>query len=431
MNMIEAENVSKIYNIYKKPSDRLKEAMSFIKKKSYGEKFYALDSVSFQVEKGETFGIVGVNGAGKSTILKIITGITNASAGTVAVNGRVSALLELGAGFNMQYTGRQNIYLNGVMRGIPKEEMDERIQDIIKFADIGDFLDNPVRMYSSGMFARLAFAVAINVDPEILIVDEALAVGDAAFQAKCFRKFEQLCEKGVTILFVSHDISSVKRMCNRAMWLENGKVREIGEAAKVCNRFSSYMMERKNQEIIADIDKEEQDSQQDSDFIKKEEILLSKYSPIPEDCDRAGTGEAKIRSLFITNKDGQNVSQLAAYHTYDFHIVAEFMRPQKEVLIGLVFENTRALSVFYLNNYNEDNTLDVKEAGIYEMTFKVTLPGLQKNSYLISPAVATGTQLENVMLDWCHNVMTVQVENPGFNLSVLDLNPEDIMFRKL
>ena len=429
MNMIEANNVSKIYRIYKQPIDRFKESMSFIKKKVYGEDFYALKDITFDVKKGETFGIVGVNGAGKSTLLKIITGITNATTGGIQVNGRVSALLELGAGFNLQYTGKENIYLNGIMRGISKEEMDERIPDIIKFADIGDFINNPVRMYSSGMFARLAFAVAINVDPEILIVDEALSVGDAAFQAKCFRKFEQLREKEITILFVSHDIGSVKRMCNRAMWLENGAVREIGEAPRICNRFSSFMMERRNQQLMEDIGIELQRVQTDVQAVQSE--ISDKCPKIPEDCDRAGTGDARIKSCFITGNNGKMTNQLVAYQTYEFHIIAEFYMPKNEVLIGLVFENTRALSVFYLNNYNEDTSLDVQEPGIYEMIYRITLPGLQKNDYLISPAVATGTQLENVMHDWCHNVLTVQVENPGFNLSVLDLSPEDVMFKKI
>jgi ABC-type polysaccharide/polyol phosphate transport system ATPase subunit len=427
MNMIEAKGVSKVYKIYKQPIDRLKEAMSFIKKRVYGEDFYALKDISFDVKKGETFGIIGVNGAGKSTLLKIITGITNSSTGSIQVRGRVSALLELGAGFNVQYTGRQNIYLNGIMRGIEKDEMNERMPDIIKFADIGEFIDNPVRMYSSGMFARLAFAVAINVDPEILIVDEALSVGDSAFQAKCFRKFQQLRDKGVTILFVSHDIGSVKRMCNRAMWIANGTIREIGESSKVCNRFSSFMMEQRNRQLLED--EEAQESEKDPQI--KKTYLSDNYPKLPDNCDRAGTGEAKIQSCFVTGSENEITNQLVAYKTYSFHIVVEFFKPKRDVLIGLVFENTRALSVFYLNNYNEDTSLDVSEPGMYEMVYKITLPGLQKNDYLISPAVATGTQTDNVMHDWCHNVLTVQVENPGFNLSVLDLHPEDVRLKKL
>jgi len=429
-NAIDVRDVSKLYKIYKKPSDRLREAMSLIRKRAYGEEFHALNDITFSVKKGETFGIVGVNGAGKSTLLKIITGITSATTGAVDVEGRVSAMLELGAGFNMQYTGRQNIYLNGVMRGISKEEMDMRMDDIVRFADIGDFMDNPVRMYSSGMFARLAFAVAINVDPDILIVDEALAVGDAAFQAKCFSKFEELAQGGVTILFVSHDIGSVKRMCDRAMWLLDGRIKDIGDAARVCNRFSGYMMERRNAELLAEGCGEVSDGDTETELRADGRNLcdLSKYPPLPADFDRSGTGDAVVRSVFVTDTAANMVNRLDAYETYDFHVVVEFFKPAKDVLIGITFENVKALSVFYLNNYKENKRLDVSEPGVYEMVFRVKLPGLQKNDYLISPAVATGDQISNVMLDWCHNVLDVSVDNPGFNISVIDIVPESIGF---
>ncbi len=421
-NAISVRDVSKTFKIYKKPSDRLREAMSFVRKKVYGEAFHALSDITFDVKKGETFGIVGVNGAGKSTLLKIITGITSATTGAVDVEGRVSAMLELGAGFNMQYTGRQNIYLNGVMRGISKDEMDERMDDILRFADIGDFIDNPVRMYSSGMFARLAFAVAINVDPDILIVDEALAVGDAAFQAKCFSKFEELSKKGVTILFVSHDIGSVKRMCDRAMWLLDGEIRDIGDAARVCNRFSGYMMERRNAELLAQRGEAAEDQKEEP-----ETHDLSKYPPLPADFDRSGTGDAKVRSVFVTDTNKTIVNRLDAYGTYNFHVVAEFFKPTKDAIIGITFENVKALAVFYLNNYKEGQSLSV-EPGVYEMIFHVTLPGLQKNDYLISPAVAVGDQMTNIKLDWCHNVLPVSVDNPGFNISMIDIEVESVEF---
>jgi ABC-type polysaccharide/polyol phosphate transport system ATPase subunit len=421
-NAISVRDVSKTFKIYKKPSDRLREAMSFVRKKVYGEEFHALNGITFDVRKGETFGIVGVNGAGKSTLLKIITGITSATTGAVDVEGRVSAMLELGAGFNMQYTGRQNIYLNGVMRGISRDEMDGRMDDILRFADIGDFIDNPVRMYSSGMFARLAFAVAINVDPDILIVDEALAVGDAAFQAKCFSKFEELSRRSVTILFVSHDIGSVKRMCDRAMWLLDGEIRDIGDAARVCNRFSGYMMERRNAELLA-----QRGEAAEGVWEERGAHDLSTYPPLPVDFDRSGTGDAKVRSVFVTDKNKTIVNRLDAYETYNFHVVAEFFKPTKDAIIGITFENVKALAVFYLNNYREGQSLRV-EPGVYEMIFRVTLPGLQKNDYLISPAVAAGDQMTNIKLDWCHNVLPVSVDNPGFNISMIDIEVESVEF---
>ena len=218
---IAVENVNKIYKLYDRPKDRMFEALGLTKKKKHHEK-YALSDVSFHVKKGECVGIIGTNGSGKSTILKIITGVLNQTSGNVTVNGRISALLELGAGFNMEYTGLENIYLNGTMNGFSEAEIDARMQDILDFADIGDYVNQPCKTYSSGMFVRLAFSVGINIDPEILIVDEALSVGDVFFQAKCFHKFEEFKEMGKTIIFVSHDLSSIAKYCDRVILLDQG-----------------------------------------------------------------------------------------------------------------------------------------------------------------------------------------------------------------
>lgn len=227
---IKVEKVDKIYKLYDKPSDRFKEALGLSRKPKYRE-HYALKDVSFDVKRGETVGIIGTNGSGKSTILKIITGVLNPTHGNVEIKGRISALLELGAGFNMEYTGIENVYLNGTMTGFSKEEIDEKMDDILAFADIGDFVHQPVKTYSSGMFVRLAFAVAINIDPEILIVDEALSVGDVFFQNKCYRKFEEFKEQGKTILFVSHDLGSISKYCDRVVLLNQGvKIAEGGAA---------------------------------------------------------------------------------------------------------------------------------------------------------------------------------------------------------
>ena len=218
---ISINHLSKVYKLYDKPVDRLKESLGLTKQKKYRE-HYALRDVSFQVKRGETVGIIGTNGSGKSTILKIITGVLNPTQGEVQVNGRISALLELGAGFNMEYSGLENVYLNGTMIGFTREEIDKKLDDILAFADIGDFIHQPVKTYSSGMFVRLAFAVAINIEPEILIVDEALSVGDVFFQAKCYKKFEDFKKMGKTILFVSHDLGSISKYCDRVVLLDKG-----------------------------------------------------------------------------------------------------------------------------------------------------------------------------------------------------------------
>ena len=233
---IRVDDVSKLYKLYDKPSDRLKESLGLTRKKLYKE-HYALHNVSFDVKRGETVGIIGTNGSGKSTILKIITGVLNPSGGHVEIDGRISALLELGAGFNMEYTGIENIYLNGTMIGFSREEIDAKMQDILDFADIGDFVHQPVKTYSSGMFVRLAFAVAINIDPEILIVDEVLAVGDAAFQEKCQERMHHMLENGTTLLFVSHTMATVRQLCDHAIWLNKGDVVMQGEAESVCDAY--------------------------------------------------------------------------------------------------------------------------------------------------------------------------------------------------
>lgn len=237
---IELKHITKTYAMYAKPTDRLKEALDF-RRRSYHDTFYALNDVNIHVKKGEMIGFIGENGSGKSTLLKIITGVLTPTSGEMQINGNIAALLELGSGFNPEYSGYDNIYLNGMVLGFTKEQVDEMVDDIISFADIGDHLYQPVKTYSSGMFVRLAFAVAINVDPEILIVDEALAVGDLEFQLKCMEKFTEFRNAGKTILFVSHDVNAVRRFCDRVYWLKNGVVENEGETMEVTEEYENFL----------------------------------------------------------------------------------------------------------------------------------------------------------------------------------------------
>ena len=237
---IELKHITKTYAMYAKPTDRLKEALDF-RRRSYHDTFYALNDVNIHVKKGEMIGFIGENGSGKSTLLKIITGVLTPTSGEMQINGNIAALLELGSGFNPEHSGYDNIYLNGMVLGFTKEQVDEMVDDIISFADIGDHLYQPVKTYSSGMFVRLAFAVAINVDPEILIVDEALAVGDLEFQLKCMEKFTEFRNAGKTILFVSHDVNAVRRFCDRVYWLKNGVVENEGETMEVTEEYENFL----------------------------------------------------------------------------------------------------------------------------------------------------------------------------------------------
>ena len=238
--ILEAKHLSKLYKLYDKPSDRVKESLSF-SKKSYHRDYYALKDINFTIKKGETIGVVGKNGSGKSTLLKILTEVLTPTEGELAINGKVAALLELGAGFNGEYTGLKNIYLNGSIMGFTRAEMDKKVDDIVKFADIGDYINQPVKLYSSGMFVRLAFSVATHVEPDILIIDEALAVGDVRFQLKCMDKFLEFKEKGVTIIYVSHDVNSIKRFCDRTLWINEGKLEADGPTDTITDMYLDYL----------------------------------------------------------------------------------------------------------------------------------------------------------------------------------------------
>lgn len=257
--IIDIKHLNKVYNLYDKPIDRLKEVLSPTHK-CYHREHYALNDINLEIKKGESVGIVGKNGSGKSTLLKIITGVLNPTSGEMNVQGKISALLELGAGFNPEYTGIENIYLNGTMMGYSKAEMDEKVDDIIAFADIGDFINQPVKTYSSGMFARLAFAVSINVEPEILIVDETLSVGDTRFQIKCMDKMKEMMEGGTTVLFVSHDINAIRRFCTKCVWINEGRLKEIGSVNTVSDHYMDFLKildvenERKKEEHVSEIE---------------------------------------------------------------------------------------------------------------------------------------------------------------------------------
>lgn len=239
--VISIQALIKLYKLYSHPIDRLKETIHIPSSKPYSQDFYALKDISFEVKRGETVGILGKNGAGKSTLLKIITGVLSQTSGTIQVNGIVSALLELGAGFNPEYTGMENIYLNGAMMGMSRDLVDQKLDQIIAFADIGNFIFQPVKTYSSGMFARLAFAVAISIQPDILIVDEALSVGDTRFQIKCMDYMKELMEGGTTVLFVSHDINAVRRFCKRCIWIDSGTVIMDGDVNYVADAYTDFL----------------------------------------------------------------------------------------------------------------------------------------------------------------------------------------------
>ncbi len=278
--VIEAKNVGKRYDIYPHPFDRVKELLFFGRKRFHTE-LWALKDISFNVRRGEAFGFIGSNGAGKSTLLKLISGISKPTEGTISVKGRVSALMELGAGFHHEFTGRDNIYMNCSILGMTKEEIEEKIDKIIEFSELGDFIDRPIKIYSTGMFMRLGFSVAINTDPEILLIDEILAVGDEYFQSKCYKKIKEFREQGKTVIFVSHSINTVRGLCDRVMWLDNGKMREIGDSVRVTEDYLNFQRARIGRKLGG--------------------VVQDKSGEIPK-ITRQGTREAEITKVEFLNE---------------------------------------------------------------------------------------------------------------------------------
>lgn len=299
---IKVEGLSKCYQIYNNPQDRLKQMLMRGRKQYYRE-FWALKDVSFEITKGECFGVLGRNGAGKSTLLQILAGTLNPSAGNISISGRVAALLELGSGFDPEFSGRENVYINAALLGLSHREIDSKFDAIVTFSEIGEFLDQPVKTYSSGMLVRLAFATAIHVEPDILIVDEALAVGDFAFQHKCMTRIKKIIADGVTVILVTHDVGAVMANCNRALMLRNGAICTIGSAADTCDRYleaSAVMSEDKYE--LPELQKLHKiDSSQ---FDTTTESIVNNLQPLPA-INRWGTGQIQLAAWSLSNSHGK------------------------------------------------------------------------------------------------------------------------------
>lgn len=369
---IRVDDISKMYKLYDKPSDRFKEALGLTKEKKYHE-HYALNHVSFDVKKGETVGIIGTNGSGKSTILKIITGVLNPTGGNLTVNGRISALLELGAGFNMEYTGIENIYLNGTMMGFSREEIDSRLDSILQFADIGDFVHQPVKTYSSGMFVRLAFAVAINIDPEILIVDEALSVGDVFFQVKCYHKFEEFKKMGKTILFVSHDLGSISKYCDRVILLNKGKKIAEGEPKKIVDMYKQVLVE---QEEVRDVPQEHKEDETVGCWKEKMEVN-------PNYLDY-GEKAAEIVDFAIVDDRGEITSNIQKDSEFTIKFKVLFHRDIEEPIFAFTIKDLQGTEVTGTNTmYENISTGTVKKGEVRTVEFKQKM-NLQGRNYLLA-----------------------------------------------
>lgn len=394
---ISVNNVSKMYKLYDNPMDRLKESLGLSRKKKYKE-HYALNDVSFQVHKGETVGIIGTNGSGKSTILKIITGVLNPTQGQVVVDGRISALLELGAGFNGEYSGIENVYLNGTMIGFSREEIDAKLQDILDFADIGDFVNQPVKTYSSGMFVRLAFAVAINIEPEILIVDEALSVGDVFFQAKCYRKFEEFKEMGKTILFVSHDLSSIGKYCDRVVLLNKGKKLAEGDAKEMVNLYRRVLVNQyeepeeatKEETQDAVVEPDDPVTEGEKETVKKPGVvrreegdqMKSKLNLNPEVLEY-GSKLAEIEDFAIRDDSGMITNVIEKGQEFSVDMKIRFQEDISEPIFAFTLKDLKGTEITGTNTMYENTPMKPQKKGdVRYVTFTQKMP-LEAGEYML------------------------------------------------
>jgi len=361
---IKVKNLTKIYHLYDKPQDRLKEALNPFNK-SYHHDFFAMDGVSFEIKKGETVGIIGKNGAGKSTLLKMITGVLTPTSGTIETTGTISSLLELGAGFNPDMTGMENIYLNGTLMGFSKEEMATRVEAILEFADIGEFIHQPVKMYSSGMFARLAFSVSIAVEPDILIVDEALSVGDMAFQMKCFKKFQDFQAQGRTILFVTHGLDTVIRYCNRGIVIDNGKMvfdnspKMAVDAFKKILSGNFYEAEKSEEVVTTDI--------------LDEQVYLKEFFDRHIELDTYGNGKATIIDYGILDQNNKPSAILDYNSEFKIVIKVKFFEDTEDPIFAFTLKDSKGLEITGTNSMMK-NSLQ----GTYEKGQTVTVTFSQK-----------------------------------------------------
>ena len=401
---IKVNNVTKTYKLYDRPIDRLKESLS---RRQYHRPFNALNDVSFEVEKGTTVGIIGTNGSGKSTMLKIITGVLSQTGGTVETAGNISALLELGAGFNMDYTGIENIYMNGTMMGFTRDQMDEKLDDILEFAEIGDFVYQPVKTYSSGMFVRLAFALAINVDPDILIVDEALSVGDVFFQSKCYKRMEEIRQNGTTILMVTHDMGSIIKYCDKVIVLNKGDKVAEGPAGEMVDLYKKI--------LAGKYGKEEED---------KADEPLSSHIAVNPNRTEYGDGKARIIDFGLFDEKGEATNLLLKG---EYFTIREKIRFHEEIaapIFTYTIKDRKGTELTGTNTMFE--SADVKPAkpgDVYEVEFRQKMT-LQGGDYLLSMSCTSFEGGVHTVYHRLYDVAGITVISNKNTVGVYDMESE-------
>lgn len=432
---IKVENLSKYYQIYDQPHDRLKQfIMPRLQRamgrpsRQYFREFWALNNVSFEVKRGETVGIIGRNGSGKSTLLQMICGTLSPSGGSIQAHGRIAALLELGSGFNPEFSGRENVYMNGALLGLSGKEIDQRFDAIAAFADIGDFLEQPVKTYSSGMMVRLAFAVIAHVDADILIIDEALAVGDAFFTQKCMRFLRTFMKTG-TVLFVSHDTGSIRNFCNKAIWLEKGIILEQGAPKDVCGHYLEAFFEvqqGKGTTTRLKIERQGLTTQavkdQRQDFINasnlRNDIELFEFDP---DAPSFGKGGAQITSVRFLNMQGNPLAWIVGGEEVVLRVEAIAHSFLDSPIVGFYIKDRLGQDLFgentYLSYMESPASCDDGDGMVAEFHF--LMPRLASGDYSVSVAIANGTQHDHVQHHWIHDALHFRSESTSVSAGLL------------
>ena len=403
--MIELKQISKSYKIYNHINDRLKEAFNIFGKQ-YSTDFYALNDINFTVHKGETLGIIGLNGAGKSTLLKIISGVLNPTTGTCVVNGKVTSLLELGAGFDPEYTGYENIYLYGSIYGYTREDMNAKLDDIVSFADIGDFVNQPVKNYSSGMFARLAFAVIAHLEPDILIVDEALSVGDIFFQQKC-NIFMKEKMKDATKIIVTHDMNSIATMCDRVIVLNKGQIAFNGEASEAIEYYLKYAQNK--------VFKEEQDEAQELENTRRQiEEDNSSYQVIGLD-KISGSQDAIMTHCAIYRNNQPFNGVVRVGETIEVRLKVYAKKDISQAIFGYLIKDKYGNAIFGQNTVENNEGYEMKANHTYEEKLSFVWPEIAKGDYFLTPGIGAGNdESTHQIVCWAHNIAHFQNINDNF-----------------
>lgn len=436
--VVRAEGIGKCYQVYDKPSDRLMQGLIGGSKRLYRE-FWALRDIGFEVRKGETLGIVGRNGSGKSTLLQLIAGTLTPTNGEIAVRGRVAALLELGSGFNSEFTGRENVYLNASILGLTKEQIDQRFDAIAEFAAIGEFIEQPIRNYSSGMVMRLAFSVVAHVDADILIIDEALSVGDAFFTQKCMRFLREFKERG-TLLFVSHDGASVTGLCDRAIWLDQGSLRQQGEPKAVMDAYlEAFIADREGRtgsagnSAAAPVARPLRIRDKRLDLIDRStlrnDIEVLEFNP-PQGF---GEGRATIEDVCLCDLQGRQLPTIVGGEVVQLEVTSLVLDDTDNMIVGFYFKDRLGQLLFGDNTETarQGVPLSLRAGERFRARFVFEMPRLQQGDYFITAGIASGSQQEHVIQHWMHEALALRSLGQGLPVGIIGLPMHDIELEKV